>query len=194
MSLEPKIQPIITSPKFLNEGNNKNVEEETMAMDALNQNTKPNRGSILTLSNLQLNEIINPVSNSNLGNKLLLTGELFWNKELIMEKTGMQNGLRKKADGQAFFGLINNVDYTGTYHNDLVINYPLIQKSSGTTGRVFDISYQKKTNDFQLYMIHNSLCLYYEIENFLYFDEDRDYYIMLGKVFVTISTRIKDNK
>lgn len=170
------------------------MEEETMAMELLNQNFRSSPPTMLTLSNLQLNETSNPLSNSHIGNKLLLTGELFWNKELIIEKTGIQNGLRKKSDGQTFFGLINSVDYTGTYHNDLVINYPFIQKQSSSTGRVFDISYQKKANDFQLYLIHNSLCLYYEINNFLYFDEDREYYVMLGKVFVTISTRTKDNK
>ena len=62
--------------------------------------------SILTFSNLQLEVDYSNDSNESSalnGNKLLLSGELFFNKEIIIDKNGMVNGMRKKKDGQTFF-------------------------------------------------------------------------------------------
>ena len=52
--------------------------------------------------------------------KLILTGELFLNQEIEINKNGMKNGLRQKKDGKTIFGYkqdnninnnINKVDY-----------------------------------------------------------------------------------
>ena len=145
----------------------------------------------LTFSNLILTEGDDAPK---YGNELLLTGELFYNREIIIDKNGMVNGLRKKKDGQTFFGLKNMKDYTGSYYNDLVVNYHTNMRNATSTGRVFDISYQKKTNDYRLYMIHNTMIMNYMITNNFYFDYDKDYYIVLGKVLVTITVQASDNR
>ena len=149
--------------------------------------------SKLTFSNLPLSSSPDE-DQSKYGNKLQLTGELFFNKEIIITKQGMINGLRKKNDGQTFFGLFNTKDYTGRFYNDLVINYNFKSRNTSSTGRVFDISFQKKTNDYKLYMIHNSLVLYYQIDNLFYLDNNREYYIILGKILATVVTRKNENK
>ena len=149
--------------------------------------------SKLTFSNLPLTSSPDE-DQSNYGNKLQLTGELFFNKEIIITKQGMINGLRKKNDGQTFFGLFNTKDYTGRFYNDLVINYNFKSRNTSSTGRVFDISFQKKTNDYKLYMIHNSLVLYYQIDNLFYLENNREYYIILGKILATVVTRKNETK
>ena len=80
-------------------------------------------------------------------------------------------------------------DYTGSYYNDLVLNYHTNMRNATSTGRVFDISYQKKTNDYRLHMIHNSMIINYMITNNFYFEYDKDYYMVLGKVLVTITAQ-----
>lgn len=132
-----------------------------------------------------------PIASSN---KLLLTGELFFNKEILIDKTGMVHGLRSKKDGQTFFGLSNIKDYTGTFYNDFIINFKSNTKKKSPTGRVFEISYQNKTSDFRLNMIHSSLIINYQISNLFYFGDDKEYYLVLGKVFMTINTRKYSNK
>ena len=79
----------------------------------------------------------------------------------------MKNGLRKKNNELTFFGLKNCTDYTGTYYNDFVINFPHSVKDDEnyanidtSTGRVFEICYQKRAKEYVLYFIHNSLILY----------------------------------
>ena len=81
------------SPKF-NDCGEAAVEtfaEETVPSLSRQVNKSP---TVITFSNLHLsenNEIDNENSSS-YGNKLLLSGELFFNKEIIIDKNGMLNG------------------------------------------------------------------------------------------------------
>lgn len=187
-------EQIIDSPKFNHEEEieDKDKEEHIGPNPPRDSNTKTSL-TLVTFSNFQIKETSSLRESSMLSSKLLISGELFWNKSIIIDHFGMQNGLRKKQDGQAYFGLSNSKDYTGTYLNDLVLNFTCGKATSAnSTGRVFDISFQKKTNDYQLYMIHSSLMLNYYIENYFYFEYEREYFMMLGKVFMTFSTRKKD--
>ena len=55
--------------------------------------------------------------------KLLLTGDLFFNKEIIINESGMINSKRNKKDGYTVFGLKNSVDISGKLNNDFIINF-----------------------------------------------------------------------
>ena len=130
-------------------------------------------------------------------NKLLLTGDLFHGNNLIIDNQGLKNGLRKKKDGQAFFGISNQKDYTGNYYNDYIIKSVDIGNNTYSTncaGRLFDISYCKKTGEYQLYMINNNIFLYYFIEQNFYIEKDKDYMILLGKVFLTVTQKENNDK
>ena len=119
----------------------------------------------ISFSNLELDDTNQekPTTNTN---KLLLTGEIFFNKELIIEHNGLRNGLRKKNDSKVFFGISDIKDYTGTNYNDFLLNVSSkgsYSSFANHTGRVFEISYSKKNNHYQISMINNSMCLYYQI-------------------------------
>ena len=45
--------------------------------------------------------------------KLLLTGDFFFNKEIIINENGMINSKRNKKDGDTVFGLKNSIDASG---------------------------------------------------------------------------------
>ena len=59
--------------------------------------------------------------------KLLLTGDLFFNKEIIINESGMSNSKRNKnknkKDGYTMFGLKNSMDISGQLNNDFIINF-----------------------------------------------------------------------
>ena len=184
------------SPRFIENG----IIEEENKYDSLKK--KKSSDSIISFSNFPIHQIskIKEEEKGIIGPKILLTGDLFFGKEIIITTNGMINGLREKNDGLTFFGLKNITDYRGTYYNDFVINYQLEEeekkrkKNDSSTGRVFNLSYQKKTKDFSLYMIHNSIIIYYEINNFVYFNNDKDYYLLLGNIFITIITKKNSNE
>ena len=55
--------------------------------------------------------------------KLLLTGDLFYGKEIIINDNGMVNSKRNKKDGYTVFGLKNSIDISGQLNNDFIINF-----------------------------------------------------------------------
>ena len=130
----------------------------------------------------------------NIKTKLILSGELFLNEIIEIDKFGMKNGLRKKHDGNSIFGIKNNNDNTNQYIYDYLIDLKNEENISHLNkklniGKVFEIFLDKKDKIYVLYFSHSSLLLYYKIKNSLFFDEDKEYYLILGDIFLTIEVK-----
>ena len=128
-----------------------------------------------------------------------MKGELFFHNELIITRNGLVNGLRKKNDGQTFFGILNEKDYTDTYYSDYIINISLKGDNNNnitsSTGRIFNIYYSKITNDYFLHLMNNNYNISYLIENNYYFTNNKDTFIIIGKCLLTINQKeITNNK
>ena len=130
--------------------------------------------------------------------KLLLTGDLFFGKELIITETGMLNSKRNKKDGFTFFGLKNTKDISGQLINDFIINFEKSEDEIGNidteSGKVFEIIFNKKIQGYILYFINPYLYLYYKINNFVYFLPQKDYFLFVGKIFLLINVEKDDNE
>lgn len=130
--------------------------------------------------------------------KLLLTGDLFFNKEIIINDCGMLNSKRNKKDGYTVFGLNNSVDISGKLNSDFIINFKRDIDEIGNveteTGKVFEIKFNKERKEYTLYFINPYLYLYYKINNFLYFYPGKDYYLFVGKIFLSINIEKKGNE
>jgi hypothetical protein len=148
------------------------------------------RDSILTLNDLVLN-IKTQEEKSENGSKLLLSGELFFYKEIIIQTTGLKDSLRNEKDNHVYFGVKNKKNYSSCQiYNDIFINFFYQNEeleSMDDTGRVFEIHYNRKTKDYSLTFYNSSLILYYKINNFLYFNSGKEYYLLLGNILVTIN-------
>ena len=183
------------SPRFI--GNGIIINENENISSKISQKTNSKK-SLISFSNFPINivQIDNNEKNRNIGPKLLCSGELFFNKEIIINSNGMIDGLRQKNDGQVFFGNKVISDYRGINYNDFIINFQFNEEKEKktSTGRIFNIYYKKKTNDYYLHVIHDSTIIYYEINNFVYFDNEKDFYLLIGNVFVTIITKKVGNK
>ena len=57
------------------------------------------------------------------------------------------------------------------------------------SGKVFDILLDKKEKIFVLFYTHPSLLLYYKITNKLTIECDKDYYLILGSIFLSINIK-----
>ena len=129
--------------------------------------------------------------------KLLLSGDLFFGKEIIINDSGMVNSKRNKNDGFTVFGLKNTVDFTGKLTNDFIINFKRDKDEIGNieteSGKVFEIKFNKKKKDYTLFFINPYLYLYYKINNFIYFFPGKDYFLFVGKIFISINIEKKTN-
>ena len=182
------------SPRFIDNGILNN-ENEVISSKLSKKETFKTKNSLISFSNFPIQNIqINKIEeNKIIGPKLLCTGELFFNQELIINPEGMINSLRKKNDGQSFFGTKKVLDYRGISYNDFIINFQFIgkikKKNKSSTGRVFNIYFQKKSKDYYLHIIHDSIIIYYEVNNLVYFENEKDYYLLIGNVFIIIITK-----
>jgi hypothetical protein len=186
------------SPRFIDNGIIGNDNEYiSQKVSFKGQYKKVN--SLISFANYPL-QIINVDKNDKnkiTGPKILCTGDLFFNKQIIINTNGIIDGLRQKNDGQCFFGIKDINDYNGIPYCDFIINYQLSgekqQKDEKFTGRIFNIFYQKRSKEFYLHVINDSI-IYYDINNFVYFEDEKDYYLIIGNIFVTIVTRKSGNK
>ena len=149
------------------------------------------KDSVLTLNDLDLYVKVPEEKQENCS-KLLLTGELFFDKELIIQTNGLINSMRKMKDDHVFFGIKckSNANCCFIY-NDIIINYLYqIEEEDAIeteTGRIFEIFYNKTSKDYSLKFLHPTLILYYKINNFVYFNTGKEYYVLLGNVIMTIN-------
>jgi len=124
--------------------------------------------------------------------KLLLTGNLFQKKSIVIDKYGMKNGLRQKHDGLVIFGFKDKNKFSKTHNSDYYFDLEKFDESenkSKMTGRVFEIYLSKKDKMYTLYFLHSSLILYYKIKNDLFFNIDKDYFLILGDIFLTLHVK-----
>ena len=148
--------------------------------------------SIIGLSRIHSN--IEDIFQLNIKTKLILSGELFLNDIIEIDKFGMKNGLRKKHDGVTIFGINNDKNKSNICLYDYLIDFKKEENHKKTKdGRVFAIFLDKKQKSYILSFSHNSLLLYYKINNSLFFDIDKEYYLILGDIFLTISVKKSSN-
>ena len=154
--------------------------------DQINKNSS-NKGTVLTLNDLILmNQEADDKNVHEIGCKLLLSGELFFWKEIIITTNGIKNSLRKEKSDHVFFGIKNILNNSNESYNDLIINYFCQEEDITNTGRVFEIFYNKKEKEYLLRFLHPNLILYYKINNFVYFNFGKEYYFLLGNVLMSV--------
>ena len=133
--------------------------------------------------------------NNNIKTKLILEGELFSNEKIEINQYGMKNGARKRDDGHTIFGIKNfdDNDLQNVIECDYYINCNIFNEfnNSKLPGVVFGICLDKKSKTYRIYYLHNTLILYYKINNDVSLELEKYYYIIMGDIFLTI--KVKNN-
>jgi len=180
--------------------NNTNIFKNNLMQNNLNNYSKINPIDELRHINSLIN--FNKYNNSlkdksfEIKTKLLLSGDLFSNDIIEINKYGMKSGLREKHDGLTIFGLKENNDILNShscdyYFSDIEKIDENENENKKITGKVFEIYLNKKDKMYTLYFLHNSLILYYKIKNDVLLNLDKDYFLILGDIFITV--HIKKN-
>ena len=125
--------------------------------------------------------------------RLKISGELFSNKTLEIDKFGLKRSLKKRLDGIISFG-IKSMDESPTNNKyDYIFEQNVVtkinKKRKHNPGKVFDILLDKKEKRFVLFYTHPTLLLYYKINNKLALECDKDHYLILGSIFLSINIK-----
>ena len=119
--------------------------------------------------------------------KLKITGELFLNKKLLIDKYGLKHSKKKELNCITSFGISEQENNLYDYIFDNNIIAKISKSKKYNKGKVFEILLDKNEKKYMLYYSHNSFLLYYKINNKINLELERDYFIILGKVFMTIN-------
>ena len=192
------INPNVSISNNTNQMNISNVFKNNLIQNNLNNNI-PNLNQIDELRHKNSVIIFNKYSNNytnEIKTKLLLSGDLFPNQKIEIDKFGMKNGLRKKNDGLSIFGLKDNNENQSNPPYDYYFDIDKFEESSEVdvkaSGRVFEIYLSKISKRYTLYFLHPSLILYYKVNNDICFEVEKDYFIIIGDIFLTI--QVKNDK
>ena len=167
-------------------------------------NSIDKNSSIITFSNMKVKEYnmnINQIFDTEVlsQQELKLIGEIFWNKELYIDRIGLKIGNRIKKNGNTIFGLGEQEDINGNIVIDFILNIPggKIQSMNPTSKNnpLFSIDYDKNEEFFQIILINKLLKIYYNIETEFYLENGCNLEFMIGKIpiFITGPRNEKDN-
>ena len=155
----------------------------------LNNNTH-SRNNTNSLSNCASIQSIGP------NQKLVLSGELFFDKQIIINTKGFEYGLRKKKDGHCYIGFSNSFDKNGKLLNDYIVALKGVNNAINDSKRLFEIVYDKNENLFVLNFLHKTLSLQRLITNEYeyYFEYFKNSTLIIGEFTLTVHPKKFNDK
>ena len=186
-----------------NESINNNILKITSNNNLLGATQKEIKNPSLTKSNISTKKVENQ-------KQLILSGELFYNKKLKITPNGLENTKRINNNNifPIYFGTEPDSDSNGVPYNDFIVNFGPNKKTESTFsnntgknktssndkgGRIFKLIYDKNS-EYYLSFMHSSLLLYYRISNHVYLENDKEYYFILGNVFISVIVQKNGDK
>ena len=160
-----------------------------------NLNSIDKNSSIITFSNMKVKE--GKTNNNQFFDtevlstqELKLIGEIFWNKDLYIDRIGLKIGNRIKKNGNTIFGLGEQEDLNGNIVIDFILNMPGGKIESMTplskNNPLFSIDYDKNEEFFEMVLINKQLKIYYNIDNEFYLKNGSILEFMIGKIPIII--------
>ena len=184
--------------KNLNETENKkniteNGNNNNFIPTSIVQKIKDDELNNLNLSNVTFSNIKVKDSKSNTINfdtevlstqELKLIGEIFWNKEIYIDRLGIKSGKRKKKNGVVIFGLGKNEEKI-----DFVLNLPKLKfKNNEKCIQIFSIEYDKIEERFGIEIIKNDIKLLNTLDQEFFLQNNQINEFFIGKNQMVIDT------
>ncbi len=174
--------------------------------------------SNLLNESISKNEDISIIKDIENRKKLILSGELFYGKKVLITPNGLKNKFIKRNERSIYFGITNFYDFHGNPYNDYFINFKIKHKKGPVSvgedrikeylednknnntknyvteersTRVFKIFYDKNNDEYKFIYLAQSILLYYQVENKFYLIKNKKYYFILSEIILTVF--IKDD-
>ena len=122
------------------------------------------------------------------GRELMLEGEMFFNKTIIIDKFGMKNELRSERNGITIFGICDNTNdkETGIDFN-LNISKKKLKNKKDQNIPLFKIEYLKNDENLIISLINKDIKMLMYLENEFLIENNTSLDFMVGKVPIIIS-------
>lgn len=161
-------------------------------------NRKELNVSVITFSNINVKESYKtlPEFDTEVMNtsELKLTGDLFWNKEIRVDRLGIKINKRKKRDGISFFGTSEELDSHGNPINDFIVNLHTGQSNNNEDKSIFSLEYDQSVEHFVLKVLNKEINVLHMINYDLFLPERTHKKFLIGKIQVEIEVSETDSK
>ena len=177
--------------------NNNNINNNAYNLNSLDKNS-----SIITFSNMKVKEgkkDLNGLFDTEVlsTQELKLIGEIFWNKDLYIDRIGLKIGNRIKKTGNTIFGLGEQEDMNGNVVIDFILNIPGGKIESmnpvSKNNPLFSIDYDKNEEFFQISLINKQMKIYYSIENEFILQNNSILEFIIKKILLIIKSPQDEN-
>ena len=212
-----------------NDEDKEKIKNKILVLPKVRRHRKNNSQSVIKLNSALFSTLLNDtvskgdnisiIKDIESRKKLIVSGELFFGKKLIITPNGLNNNYIKRNERSTYFGIKNLCDFSGNPYNDYLINYKNnIKKSRGSFGedrikedldkiendnnnnyvseekstRVFKIYYDKDNDEYKFIYLDQSLLLYYQVENKFVLLKNKKYYFILNEVILSVF--VKEDK
>lgn len=181
-----------------NKAKNSNIKLSSSKVLNNPTNRKELNVSVITFSNIKVKESYKtlPEFDTEVMNtsELKLTGDLFWNKEIRVDRLGIKINKRKKRDGVSYFGTSEELDSHGNPINDFIVNLHAGQTSQLEDKSIFSLEYDKSVEHFVLKVINKEINVLHMINYDLFLPERTHKKFLFGKIPVEIQVSEADAK
>lgn len=174
---EPNNKPIMNHTHLTNQNKDNHHRSSHVSI-----NSQVTFSNMKVESNAQSNSFIDTeIMNRH---ELVLSGELFWNKDITIDPLGLKMGKRKKRDGITVFGTGAVGKNEGHYKNDFVINVK--NEYNKESSSYFMISYEKGEDKFYISKINEQVQLAHLIDYDYFLDVNCAHSFIIGKIKVDL--------
>lgn len=155
--------------------------------------------SMISFSNMKVNErkeTINQIFDTEVLStvELKLIGEIFWNKELYIDRIGLKIGNRIKKSGISVFGLGEQEDINGKIVIDFILNIPAGKipfdnnNINNKNNPLFSIEYDKNEDFFVMNIINKELKIFHVIDYDFLINYGTSLEFVVGKIPIFITS------
>ena len=190
---------IVINKKLLKNYHLSNNKTDSKGSYMINNNESNIKNDGLNNLLTQANKINNQKENT-CKTYLSLTGELFNDEEIIIDPGGIINCCNKKNTCMTIFGTKNDYKDDINENIDYYINFGEIDITGGKVNKsrknnkVFKIDFEPSSNNYSITFLNDKSILYLKITEDIYFIPNKEYYIILGTVFLVVFVRAKNDK
>jgi hypothetical protein len=171
------------------ENHSNEIKIEKSRNNDINEENNKSLISIITFSNMKV--VGNSKQNTNQNfdtevlstQELLLTGDIFWNKDLNIDRMGIKSGNRKKNYGNVIFGVGENENF------DFILNLKIKDSLlDNKSCEIFSIEYDKNEEKFDIKVLKKELKILHLIDYDFYLQNFLNINLYIGKIPVEINT------
>ena len=179
--------------------NNLNYNDTQSRKNPKSENVNKYSDSVITFSNLKVKE-----NNRNrrvldtliIGSKeILLEGEMFFDKQILIDKLGIKNEIRTERKGITIFGICDDINdqNTGIDFN-LNLSKKKLKNKKNKNIPLFKIEYIKNDENYVLALVNKEIKIQLCIENDFIIENNSNLDFMIGKIPISIKSPLNANE